>query len=141
MAKPSTKLRAKTDRTTKSRLRRALAEGYRRRADEDRRLAVEWDQRNPQKTAVITVSLPLPMVRQIDRQRKADNCSRSELVRKALRFYLRAQPNTDAAGRQAYLNAKAGKGLSPAYDTADDFIDALHQAVQRPTAARRRTKK
>jgi Arc/MetJ-type ribon-helix-helix transcriptional regulator len=97
--------------------------------------------RNPQQTAVVTVSLPVPMARQVDRRRKADNRSRSELVRDALRFYLRAQPDIDAAGRQAYLDAKAGKGLSPVYDTADEFIDALHQTVQRPTVARRRTKK
>lgn len=30
-------------RTTKSQLRRALAKGYGRRAEEDRRLAAEWD--------------------------------------------------------------------------------------------------
>ena len=34
---------AKVDRTTKARLRRVLIEGYRRRADEDRQLAAEWD--------------------------------------------------------------------------------------------------
>jgi CopG family transcriptional regulator/antitoxin EndoAI len=37
-------VRAEIGRTTKSRLRRVLAEGYRRRAAEDRRLAAEWDQ-------------------------------------------------------------------------------------------------
>ena len=81
------------------------------------------------------------MARQVDRRRKADNRSRSEIVRDALRLYLRAQPAIDAAGRQAYLDAKAGKGLSPACDTADEFIDALHHAVHRPAVARRRTKK
>jgi Arc/MetJ-type ribon-helix-helix transcriptional regulator len=81
------------------------------------------------------------MAKQVDRRRKVDNRSRSELVRDALRFYLRAQPDIDEAGRQAYLNAKAGKGLSPAFDTADAFLDDLHKATRRPTAARRRAKK
>ena len=36
-------VRAEIGRTTKSRLRRALTEGYRRRADEDRQLAADWD--------------------------------------------------------------------------------------------------
>ena len=97
--------------------------------------------RNPAKTAVVTVSLPKPMARLVDRRRKADHRSRSELVRDALRFYLKAQPDIDDAGRQAYLDAKAGKGLSPVYDTADDFIDALHEATRRPPTGRRRSKK
>ena len=36
-------VRAEIGRTTKSRLRRALTDGYRRRAAEDRGLAAEWD--------------------------------------------------------------------------------------------------
>lgn len=36
-------VRAEIGRATKSRLRRALAEGYRHQADEDRGLAAEWD--------------------------------------------------------------------------------------------------
>lgn len=37
-------VRSELARTTKTRLRRALAEGYRRRAQEDRVLTAEWDQ-------------------------------------------------------------------------------------------------
>lgn len=96
--------------------------------------------RNPQQTAVVTISLPVPMAREVDRRRKAGHRTRSELVRDALRFYLRAEPDIEDAGRQAYLDAKAGKGLSPVYDTADEFLDALHKATRRPVA-RRRTKK
>ena len=97
--------------------------------------------RNPQTTTVVTVSLPVPMARQVDRRCKADHRSRSELVRDALRFYLRAQPDIDEASRQAYLDAKAGKGLSPVFDTADAFLDDLHRAARRPAVARRRRAK
>lgn len=98
--------------------------------------------RNPQTTTAFTVSLPVPMARQIERTRKAAHRTRSEVVREALRYYFRAQADIDEAGRQAYLNAKAGKGLSPAFDTADDFLDDLHRAVRRskPLALTRRKK-
>jgi Arc/MetJ-type ribon-helix-helix transcriptional regulator len=90
---------------------------------------------------VVSVSMPAPLAAQIERARKADHRSRSEVVREALRHYFRAQGAMDEAGRKAYLNAKAGIGLSPAYDTADEFLDALHQATKRPPVARRRAKK
>jgi Arc/MetJ-type ribon-helix-helix transcriptional regulator len=82
------------------------------------------------------------MAKQVDQRRKADNRSRSELVRDALRFYLHAQHDIEDAGRQAYLDAKAGKGLSPAFDTADAFLADLHRTTGRtPAVARRRRKK
>jgi CopG family transcriptional regulator/antitoxin EndoAI len=37
-------VRSELARATKTRLRRALAEGYRQRADDDRALTAEWDQ-------------------------------------------------------------------------------------------------
>lgn len=97
--------------------------------------------RNATKTAVVTVSLPVPMAQQVDRRRKANQQSRSELVREALRFYLRAQPDIDEAGRQAYLDAKAGKGLSPVFDTADAFLDHLHRATKKRLAPARVSRK
>lgn len=42
---------------------------------------------NPKNTALVTVSLPVPMAKQIERTRKAEHRSRSELVREALRVY------------------------------------------------------
>ena len=42
---------------------------------------------NPKNTALVTVSVPLPIARQIERTRKRENRSRSELVREALRVY------------------------------------------------------
>ena len=97
---------------------------------------------NPKNTALITVSVPLAIARQIERTRKREHRSRSELVREALRLYFRIKDDPDEAGRQAYLNAKAGKGLSPAFDTADEFLADLHRATgTTPAVARRRRKK
>ncbi|MGD0947199.1 MAG: ribbon-helix-helix domain-containing protein [Candidatus Binatia bacterium] len=75
--------------------------------------------RNPQTTAIVAVSLPVPMAKQIERTRKAEHRSRSEVVRDALRLYFRALPDIEEAGRQAYLDAKAGKGLSPIFETVE----------------------
>jgi Arc/MetJ-type ribon-helix-helix transcriptional regulator len=97
--------------------------------------------RNPQTTAVVTVSLPMPMARQVDRIRKAAHRTRSELVRDALRFYLHAQPDIDEAGRQAYREAKAGKGLSPLFETAAEGIAHLHAAAKHQAVAKRRKKR
>lgn len=70
---------------------------------------------------------------------RGDYCTLDELEAdlKADQAYLRAQPDIDAAGRQAYLNAKAGKGLSRAYDNADDLIADLHTAARRLKSKRR----
>ena len=45
--------------------------------------------RNPQTTAIVAVSLPVLMAKQIERTRKVEQRSRSELVREALRDYFR----------------------------------------------------
>jgi predicted transcriptional regulator len=97
--------------------------------------------RNAQTTAVFTISLSTAIAQKIERTRKAQHRSRSELARDAFRVYFRAQELAEDEGRRAYLDAKAGKGLSPIYDTADEFIDALHEATPRAAVARRRRKK
>jgi Arc/MetJ-type ribon-helix-helix transcriptional regulator len=51
--------------------------------------------RNPQTTAAFTVSLPLPLAREIERRRKAEHRSRSELAREAFRVYLKHQAALD----------------------------------------------
>jgi Arc/MetJ-type ribon-helix-helix transcriptional regulator len=76
--------------------------------------------RNPAHTAVVTVSLPVPMAKQIERTRKAAHRTRSEVVREALRYYFHAQPDIEEAGRRAYLDAKAGNGLSPSFKTVEE---------------------
>lgn len=91
--------------------------------------------RNPAQTAVVTVSLPVPMAKQIERARKSAHRTRSEVVREALRYYLHAQPDIEEAGRQAYLDAKAGKGLSPIFETIEEgkrWITAQRRPARRP---------
>jgi predicted transcriptional regulator len=97
--------------------------------------------RNPHTTAVFTISVPTAIAEKIERTRKAQHRTRSELARDAFRVYFRTQELAADEGRRAYLDAKAGKGLSPIYETADEFIAALHQATRRPAVARRRRKK
>ena len=91
---------------------------------------------NPKNTALVTVSVPLPIARQIERTRKAEHRSRSELVREALRLYFRTKADEDE-GRAAAARARAGIGLSRAYDNADEFIADLHTAARRLKPKRR----
>ena len=93
--------------------------------------------RNPQTTTAFTVSLPVPMARQIERIRKADHRSRSEFFREAIRHYVRAQAATEDPGRLAAARARAGIGLSRAYDNADELIADLHTAARRLKPKRR----
>ncbi len=90
--------------------------------------------RNPQSSTAFTVSMPVPMARQIDRARKAEHRSRSEITREAFRVYFRAKAEEDE-GRAA--RARAGIGLSRAYDNVDEFIADLHTAAQRLKSKRR----
>jgi len=92
--------------------------------------------RNPQTTTAFTVSLPVPMARQIGRARKAEHRSRSELTREAFRVYFRTKADEDE-GRAAAARARAGIGLSRAYDNADEFIADLHTAARRLKPKRR----
>ena len=56
-------------------------------------------------------------------------------------FLLKPVVITPDPDRQAYLNAKAGKGLSPAFATADAFLADLHQKTGRKPAAVARGKR
>lgn len=56
-------------------------------------------------------------------------------------FLLKPVTVTPDPDRQAYLDAKAGKGLSRAFATADEFLEDLHRAARRRRATAARTKK
>jgi metal-responsive CopG/Arc/MetJ family transcriptional regulator len=86
--------------------------------------------RNPQTTTAFTVSLPVPMAQQIERVRKAEHRSRSELTREAFRVYFRTKAEEDE-GRAAAARARAGIGVSRAYDNADEFVADLKTAARR----------
>jgi len=92
--------------------------------------------RNPQTTTAFTVSLPVPMARQIERARKAEHRSRSELTREAFRVYFRTKAD-EGEGRATAARARAGIGLSRTDDNADEFIADLHTAARRLKPKRR----
>jgi len=50
-------------------------------------------------TAKVMISLPEPFLEEIDRRAKAEHRSRSEFVREAIRFYLRAQEGQLSPGQ------------------------------------------
>lgn len=78
----------------------------------------------------MTISLPPAMVREVDKVRKAESRTRSELVREALRHYFSggfpvATPTKAelAAIRRARAEIKAGKFL-----TLEQLLDGLDAA-------------
>ena len=57
----------------------------------------------PRTTATVSVSLPPEMAAELDRVRKAEHRTRSELVREALRHYIRAVSVRSVQERMAWL--------------------------------------
>lgn len=65
--------------------------------------------------------------------------STSDYVRDLIR---RDLASAEDEGRRDYLEAKAGKGLSPVFETADAFLDDLHRSARsRKPLTRTRRKK
>jgi len=84
----------------------------------------------------MTISLPPAMVREVDRIRKAESRTRSELVREALRHYFSGgfpvvTPTKSelAAIRRARAEIKAGKFL-----TLEQLLDGLDAAHRRASS-------
>ena len=76
---------------------------------------------NPRNTALVTVSVPVPIARQIERARKREHRSRSEVVREALRYYfaraeafpvVHATPAELRALKRARRNYLAGETIT-----------------------------
>ncbi|HYB57764.1 MAG TPA: ribbon-helix-helix domain-containing protein, partial [Alphaproteobacteria bacterium] len=57
----------------------------------------------PRTTALLSVSLPPAMAEELDRVRRSEHRTRSELVREALRKYIREADMERARGRAAAL--------------------------------------
>jgi CopG family transcriptional regulator/antitoxin EndoAI len=68
-------------------------------------------------TAKVMISLPEPFLEEIDRQAKAEHRSRSEFLREAVRFYLRAQ------------EGRLPPGQLPQVQRAVDIQDHLAEAM------------
>ena len=78
-------------------------------------------------TATVTISLPPAMAAELERIQKAEHRTRSELVREALRQYMRGAPARAARGRIAEL---------PEEEPLPDEFEAI-EAGRRDSRARK----
>jgi Arc/MetJ-type ribon-helix-helix transcriptional regulator len=85
-------------------------------------------------TITVTVSLPLAMAEQVERARKAENRTRSELVREALRVYLSARvvpaELPTAAEARAYRRGMAAYKRGN-YVTLAGYLDGMDRRPRR----------
>jgi CopG family transcriptional regulator/antitoxin EndoAI len=94
----------------------------------------------PRTTATFSISVPPKMARELDRLRKTEHRTRSELFREALRQYMRAATVRDARARAERLSE-----VEPSDDEITaieagrrDFATGRSEAMQRVVARRRR---
>lgn len=85
-------------------------------------------------TTTFTVSLPPAMAEQVERARKAENRTRSELVREALRVYLSARliptEMPTAAEARAYQRGMAAYKRGN-YVTLEGYLDGVDRRSRR----------
>jgi predicted transcriptional regulator len=85
-------------------------------------------------TTTFTVSLPPAMAEQVERARKAENRTRSELVREALRVYLSARfvpvESPTAAEVRAYSRGLAAYKRGN-YVTLEGYLDGMDRRPRR----------
>jgi CopG family transcriptional regulator/antitoxin EndoAI len=94
----------------------------------------------PRTTATFSISVPPKMARELDRLRKTEHRTRSELFREALRQYMRTATVRDARARAERLSE-----VEPADDEITaieagrrDFASGRSETMQRVVARRRR---
>jgi predicted transcriptional regulator len=93
-------------------------------------------------TYTFTVSVPPAMAAEIDKVRRKEHRTRSELVREALRAYIAdrypvAQPTTSELARIRKGRAEICRGEFVTYDQLLDVLDAPHRARRRQSARAR----
>jgi Arc/MetJ-type ribon-helix-helix transcriptional regulator len=85
-------------------------------------------------TITVTVSLPPAMAKQVERARKAENRTRSELVREALRVYLSARvvpaELPTAAEARAYRRGMAAYKRGN-YVALEGYLDGIERRPRR----------
>jgi metal-responsive CopG/Arc/MetJ family transcriptional regulator len=92
--------------------------------------------------ASITISLPPEMVKDMERVRKAEHRTRSELVREALRTYFTAGRSYTPTSAELRKIEKGRAAIrSRAYSTLDELSAALasYRRQARPKASRPRS--
>ena len=88
--------------------------------------------RNPQTTTAFTVSLPVPMARQIERARKAQHRTRSELTREAFRVYFKHQAALDQLDELITEGVNSG----PPVPVTPEWWQERYAALERHRRAR-----
>src|SRR6266481_835467 len=96
-------------------------------------------------TEIVAVSLPPAMVRHLEKAQKAENRTRSELVREALRFYLLRAVAPSAQERRAIEKGRAEirRGDFVTLDELHAELDRLHlleRAQSRPARSTSRAR-
>ena len=89
-------------------------------------------------TATFTVSVPPTMAKQVERAMKAEQRTRSELVREALRMYLsaRAIPLATVSRKEAQAHRRGLAAYKRGdYITLGEYIDGMER---RPRRARKK---
>jgi CopG family transcriptional regulator/antitoxin EndoAI len=86
-------------------------------------------------TTKVMISLPEPFLEEIDRRARAEHRSRSEFLREAVRFYLRAQEGALPPGQlpevQRAVSAQQQLAAAMAGDEADSVEMLRHWREQR----------
>ena len=95
-------------------------------------------------THTMTISLPPAMAEEVEKVRKAQHRTRSELVREALRAYFNGRHTMVEPTRAELRRIRAGRSEIKRgdYVTFDQLLDVLGTADRqaRPKGARRRSK-
>jgi Arc/MetJ-type ribon-helix-helix transcriptional regulator len=74
----------------------------------------------------MTVSLPPEMIEEVERVRKAEHRTRSELVREALRtYFVRARPYAPTAAERREIDKGRAVMRRGDYYSVDEFRDAV----------------
>lgn len=76
-------------------------------------------------TTKVMISLPEPFLEEIDRQAKAEHRSRSEFLREAVRFYLRAQEGRLPPGQLPEVQRAVSIQDRLAETMADSEVDSV----------------
>ena len=76
-------------------------------------------------TTKVMISLPEPFLQEIDRRAKAEHRSRSEFVREAIRFYLRAQEGALPPGQLPQVQEAVQVQDALAQAMAGDEVDSV----------------
>ena len=93
-------------------------------------------------THTLTISLPPAMVAEVEKVRRAEHRTRSELIREALRAYIDARypsvaPSRGERAAAAKGRAEVRRGRFVSYEQLLDVLDATDRAPRRKVARKK----